>query len=204
MGWNLLYFTIFGAEWCTKSVISLNWHFSFSSLFDEMQEVVLKSLRRSDNQEIELKIQMTKILPPNCELCIPFYNVVFRRYFINTKMSIFEFYFCFIVTLMEILHLNLSDRNPAHFCKRLVYFISVQGIMNDYFTQCCMIMCGNTDNKWPYFFSRVMKIIGLRQVARNHYDPESAIVLEKQRLVTSLTQRILLTSQLRFFSFLAL
>ncbi|XP_007557107.1 piwi-like protein 2 [Poecilia formosa] len=70
-------------------------------------EVLLKSLRRTDNQEIEIKIQMTKILPPNCDLCIPFYNVVFRR---------------------------------------------------------------------------VMKIIGLKQVARNHYDPESAVVLEKQRL----------------------
>uniref|UniRef100_A0A3B5M9T0 Piwi-like protein 2 n=1 Tax=Xiphophorus couchianus TaxID=32473 RepID=A0A3B5M9T0_9TELE len=70
-------------------------------------EVLLKSSRRTDNQEIEIKIKMTKILPPNCDLCIPFYNVVFRR---------------------------------------------------------------------------VMKIIGLKQVARNHYDPESAVVLEKQRL----------------------
>ncbi|KAM4746677.1 piwi-like protein 2 [Anableps anableps] len=70
-------------------------------------EVVVQSSRQTDNQEIEIKIQMTKILPPNCDLCIPFYNVVFRR---------------------------------------------------------------------------VMKIIGLKQVARNHYNPESAIVLEKQRL----------------------
>ncbi|KAK5602350.1 Piwi-like protein 2 [Crenichthys baileyi] len=70
-------------------------------------EVVLKSLKRTDNEEIEIKIEMTKILPPNCDLCIPFYNVVFRR---------------------------------------------------------------------------VMKIIGLKQVARNHYDPESTIVLEKHRL----------------------
>uniref|UniRef100_A0A087Y2F3 Piwi-like protein 2 n=1 Tax=Poecilia formosa TaxID=48698 RepID=A0A087Y2F3_POEFO len=83
------------------------WGHKLFYLADEMQEVLLKSLRRTDNQEIEIKIQMTKILPPNCDLCIPFYNVVFRR---------------------------------------------------------------------------VMKIIGLKQVARNHYDPESAVVLEKQRL----------------------
>ncbi|XP_021166031.2 piwi-like protein 2 [Fundulus heteroclitus] len=70
-------------------------------------EVVLKSVRRTDDQAIEIKIQMTKILPPNSDLCIPFYNVVFRR---------------------------------------------------------------------------VMKIIGLKQVARNHYHPENAIVLEKHRL----------------------
>ncbi|XP_015235143.1 PREDICTED: piwi-like protein 2 [Cyprinodon variegatus] len=71
------------------------------------EEVVLKSLRRTDNEEIQIKIKMTKILPPSCDLCLPFYNVVFRR---------------------------------------------------------------------------VMKVIGLRQVARNHYDPENAVVLEKHRL----------------------
>ncbi|XP_037339536.2 piwi-like protein 2 [Pungitius pungitius] len=69
--------------------------------------VVLNSLRRTDNEKIEIQIQMTKILPPNSDLCIPFYNVVLRR---------------------------------------------------------------------------VMKIIGLKLVGRNHYDPESAIVLEKHRL----------------------
>ncbi|XP_067459656.1 piwi-like protein 2 [Thunnus thynnus] len=69
--------------------------------------VVLKSLRRTDNEEIHIKIQMTKILPPNSDLCIPFYNVVLRR---------------------------------------------------------------------------VMKIIGLKLVGRNHYDPESAVILGKQRL----------------------
>jgi aubergine-like protein len=42
--------------------------------------VLLKSERRTDNQEIEVKIQMTKILPPNSDLCITFYNVVLRRY----------------------------------------------------------------------------------------------------------------------------
>uniref|UniRef100_A0A3Q3AD24 Piwi-like protein 2 n=1 Tax=Kryptolebias marmoratus TaxID=37003 RepID=A0A3Q3AD24_KRYMA len=70
-------------------------------------EIVLKSLRRTDNEEIEIKIQMTKILPPNSDLCIPFYNVVLRR---------------------------------------------------------------------------VMKIIGLKLVGRNHYDPETAVIVEKHRL----------------------
>ncbi|XP_034397580.1 piwi-like protein 2 [Cyclopterus lumpus] len=69
--------------------------------------VVLKSLRRTDNEEITIRIQMTKILPPNSDLCIPFYNVVLRR---------------------------------------------------------------------------VMKIIGLKLVGRNHYDPESAVILGKHRL----------------------
>ncbi|XP_034026965.1 piwi-like protein 2 [Thalassophryne amazonica] len=69
--------------------------------------VVLKSLRRTDNEEIQIKIQMTKVLPPNSELCIPFYNVVLRK---------------------------------------------------------------------------VMKIIGLKLVGQNHYDPESAVILKKQRL----------------------
>ncbi|KAJ8285884.1 hypothetical protein GJAV_G00032070 [Gymnothorax javanicus] len=69
--------------------------------------VTLKSERRTDNQEIEIKIQMTKILPPNSDLCIPFYNVVLRR---------------------------------------------------------------------------VMKILGLKLVGRNHYDPKSAVILGKHRL----------------------
>ncbi|XP_068559469.1 piwi-like protein 2 [Cebidichthys violaceus] len=69
--------------------------------------VFLKSLRRTDNEEIKIHIQMTKILPPNSDLCIPFYNVVLRR---------------------------------------------------------------------------VMKIIGLKLVGRNHYDPESAVILAEHRL----------------------
>ncbi|KAE8291705.1 Piwi-like protein 2 [Larimichthys crocea] len=69
--------------------------------------VVLKSLRRTDNEEIEIKIQMTKILPPSSDLCIPFYNVVLRR---------------------------------------------------------------------------VMKIIGLKPVGKNHYNPENAVILGKYRL----------------------
>ncbi|XP_057702845.1 piwi-like protein 2 isoform X1 [Corythoichthys intestinalis] len=70
-------------------------------------EVVLKSVRRTDNQEIKIQIQKTKILPPSSILCIPLYNVLLRR---------------------------------------------------------------------------VMKILGLKLVGRNHYDPESAIVLGKHRL----------------------
>lgn len=73
----------------------------------KLNDVVLKSLRRTDNEEVLIKIQMTKILPPSSDLCIPFYNVVLRR---------------------------------------------------------------------------IMKIIGLKLVGRNHYDPESAIVIGKHRL----------------------
>ncbi|XP_028269656.1 piwi-like protein 2 [Parambassis ranga] len=69
--------------------------------------VIVKSLRKTDNEEIQIKIQMTKILPPNSDLCISFYNVVLRR---------------------------------------------------------------------------VMKIIGLKLVGRNHYDPESAVILGKHGL----------------------
>ncbi|KAK7933951.1 hypothetical protein WMY93_004847 [Mugilogobius chulae] len=69
--------------------------------------VLLKSLRRTDNEEVQIKIQMTKILPPSSDLCIPFYNVVLRR---------------------------------------------------------------------------IMKIIGLKMVGRNHFDPESAVILGKHRL----------------------
>ncbi|MCI4392876.1 hypothetical protein PGIGA_G00150980 [Pangasianodon gigas] len=73
-----------------------------------LEEVVhLKAERRTDSQEIDIKIQMTKILPPHSDLCIPFYNVVLRR---------------------------------------------------------------------------VMKILGLNLIGRNHYDPKSAVVLGKHRL----------------------
>ncbi|XP_014341914.2 piwi-like protein 2 [Latimeria chalumnae] len=41
--------------------------------------VSLKCQRRTDGSEVNLQIQMTKILEPNSDLCIPFYNVVFRR-----------------------------------------------------------------------------------------------------------------------------
>lgn len=35
------------------------------------------------------------------------------------------------------------------------------------------------------FFRRIMKIIGLKLVGRNHYDPESAVILGKHRSVAS-------------------
>ncbi|KAM8865593.1 piwi-like protein 2 isoform 1-T4 [Synchiropus picturatus] len=71
----------------------------------KLNDVVLKSVRRTDNQEVEIKVQLTKILPPNSDLCIPFYNVVLRR---------------------------------------------------------------------------VMKTIGLKLVGHNHYDPQGAVIIEKQ------------------------
>ncbi|XP_051780036.1 piwi-like protein 2 [Erpetoichthys calabaricus] len=43
------------------------------------EEVDLQCTRKTDNAEISLKIKMTSILPPNSNLCIPFYNVVLRR-----------------------------------------------------------------------------------------------------------------------------
>ncbi|KAM5264118.1 piwi-like protein 2 [Ctenodactylus gundi] len=46
----------------------------------KLQQVLeLKSQRKTDNAEIIVKIQLTKILEPCSDLCIPFYNVVFRR-----------------------------------------------------------------------------------------------------------------------------
>ncbi|KAJ7305189.1 hypothetical protein JRQ81_011096 [Phrynocephalus forsythii] len=43
------------------------------------QTANLKCHRRTDGVEVIIKIQMTKILEPSSDLCIPFYNVVFRR-----------------------------------------------------------------------------------------------------------------------------
>ncbi|XP_075411835.1 piwi-like protein 2 isoform X2 [Tenrec ecaudatus] len=46
----------------------------------KLQQVLeLKSHRKTDGAEISIKIQMTKILEPCSDLCIPFYNVVLRR-----------------------------------------------------------------------------------------------------------------------------
>ncbi|XP_006904442.1 piwi-like protein 2 isoform X1 [Pteropus alecto] len=46
----------------------------------KLQQVLeLKSQRKTDGAEISVKIQLTKILEPCSDLCIPFYNVVFRR-----------------------------------------------------------------------------------------------------------------------------
>ncbi|KAK3514784.1 hypothetical protein QTP70_031016 [Hemibagrus guttatus] len=77
------------------------------SLSLSLSVVRVKAERKTDNQEIDIKIQMTKILPPHSDLCIPFYNVVLRR---------------------------------------------------------------------------VMKILGLNLIGRNHYDPKNAVVLSKHRL----------------------
>lgn len=44
-----------------------------------LQLVSLKAQRRSDGEEITITIQITKVLEPSSDLCIPFYNVVFRR-----------------------------------------------------------------------------------------------------------------------------
>ncbi|XP_068130792.1 piwi-like protein 2 [Hyperolius riggenbachi] len=43
------------------------------------QTVDLESERRTDGQKIKVTIQMTKILEPSSDLCIPFYNVVIRK-----------------------------------------------------------------------------------------------------------------------------
>lgn len=52
----------------------------FFPLSPSLNQVVhLKAERKTDNREIDIKIQMTKILPPHSDLCIPFYNVVLRR-----------------------------------------------------------------------------------------------------------------------------
>ena len=43
------------------------------------QPVSVKAQRRSSGEEITITIQITKVLEPSSDLCIPFYNVVFRR-----------------------------------------------------------------------------------------------------------------------------
>ncbi|CAN8205906.1 unnamed protein product [Coccothraustes coccothraustes] len=48
----------------------------------------LKAQRSSDREEIFINIQMTKILEPSSDLCIPFYNVVFRRVMRILNMSL--------------------------------------------------------------------------------------------------------------------
>ncbi|XP_062913289.1 piwi-like protein 2 isoform X1 [Mobula hypostoma] len=46
----------------------------------KLSEVIkLKSRRKTDGIEVDIKIQMTKVLQPNSDLCIPYYNVVLRR-----------------------------------------------------------------------------------------------------------------------------
>ncbi|KAM6235125.1 piwi-like protein 2 [Porphyrio hochstetteri] len=41
--------------------------------------VTVKSRRKSDGEEVSITIQLTKTLKPSSDLCIPLYNVVFRR-----------------------------------------------------------------------------------------------------------------------------
>ncbi|XP_033926325.1 piwi-like protein 2 [Melopsittacus undulatus] len=43
------------------------------------QLLTLRVQRRSDGQDVTISIQSTKVLEPSSDLCIPFYNVVFRR-----------------------------------------------------------------------------------------------------------------------------
>ncbi|XP_071435063.1 piwi-like protein 2 [Pithys albifrons albifrons] len=74
--------------------------FDGSILFLPIQipKVSVKVQRKSDGQEISITIQMTKVLEPSSDLCIPFYNVVFRR-------------------VMKILNMSLVGRHffePAH------------------------------------------------------------------------------------------
>nr|SIP62986.1 Piwi Like RNA-Mediated Gene Silencing 2 [Protopterus annectens] len=59
----------------------------------KLEKIVnLACQRKTDGETINLKIQLTKVLEPNSDLCIPFYNVVFRR-------------------VMKILDLKLVGRN---------------------------------------------------------------------------------------------
>ncbi|XP_070621455.1 piwi-like protein 2 isoform X2 [Erythrolamprus reginae] len=56
------------------------------------QNINLKCIRNTDGMEVNLKIQLTKVLEPSSELCIPFYNIIFRK-------------------VMKILDLKLVGRN---------------------------------------------------------------------------------------------
>lgn len=59
--------------------VHLHWYIRLVYPAFLLQVVNLKSERKTDAAEIDIKIQMTKILEPNSDLCIPFYNVVLRR-----------------------------------------------------------------------------------------------------------------------------
>ncbi|XP_054031442.1 piwi-like protein 2 [Dryobates pubescens] len=54
------------------------------------QQVSVKAQRRSDGEEITITIQKTKVLEPSSDLCIPFYNVVFRRVLRILDMKLVE------------------------------------------------------------------------------------------------------------------
>ncbi|XP_017587892.1 PREDICTED: piwi-like protein 2 [Corvus brachyrhynchos] len=64
--------------------------FDGSILFLPVQipKVSLKAQRKSDGEEISINIQMTKILEPSSDLCVPFYNVIFRRVMKILNMSL--------------------------------------------------------------------------------------------------------------------
>ncbi|TRZ11972.1 hypothetical protein HGM15179_015141 [Zosterops borbonicus] len=64
--------------------------FDGSILFLPIQipKVSLKARRKGDGEEISINIQMTKVLEPSSDLCIPFYNVVFRRVMKILNMSL--------------------------------------------------------------------------------------------------------------------
>ncbi|XP_063276175.1 piwi-like protein 2 [Prinia subflava] len=49
--------------------------------------------RRKDGEEISINIQMTKVLEPSSDLCVPFYNVVFRRVMKILNMSLVKRHF---------------------------------------------------------------------------------------------------------------
>ncbi|XP_068891661.1 piwi-like protein 2 isoform X2 [Aphelocoma coerulescens] len=64
--------------------------FDGSILFLPVQipKVSLKAQRKSDGEEISINIQMTKVLEPSSDLCVPFYNVIFRRVMKILNMSL--------------------------------------------------------------------------------------------------------------------
>ncbi|KAM7028575.1 piwi-like protein 2 [Acridotheres tristis] len=64
--------------------------FDGSILFLPIQipKVSLKVQRKCSGEEITINIQMTKTLEPSSDLCIPFYNVVFRRVMKILNMSL--------------------------------------------------------------------------------------------------------------------
>lgn len=87
-----------------KHASFLKFYFGFAV----WQVVHLKAERKTDNQEIDIKIQLTKILPPSSDLCIPFYNVVLRRCvfsmysirILKTLQCLNVFLICFPVVLL--------------------------------------------------------------------------------------------------------
>uniref|UniRef100_A0A8C5TS28 Piwi-like protein 2 n=1 Tax=Malurus cyaneus samueli TaxID=2593467 RepID=A0A8C5TS28_9PASS len=54
----------------------------------QIPKVSLKAQRKGSGEEVSINIHMTKILEPSSDLCIPFYNVVFRRVMKILNMSL--------------------------------------------------------------------------------------------------------------------